>query len=52
MKVYVIWYMSEIKGGANLWGIFGTEEKAKEEVKNIKEECEIESAWYNEEEVL
>lgn len=51
MKVYIVWYMSEIKGNANLWGIYGTKESAEEEVKKIKEECKT-SAWWNEEEVL
>ena len=51
MKVYTVWYMSEIKGDAHLWGIYGTQEDAEKEIEKIKEECEI-PAWWNEEEVL
>ena len=52
MKVYTVWYMSEIKGDAHLWGIYGTQEGAEKEVEKIKDEDYGTSAWWNEEEVL
>ena len=52
MKVYLVWYMSEIKGDAHPWAIFETKEKAEEEIRRIKEEDYVTSAWWNEEEVF
>lgn len=41
-----------ILGGAHLWAIYETKEKAEEKIRKIKDEDYGTSAWWNEEEVL
>ena len=49
MKVWLVWYRNTETHKVNLWGIYGTEEKA----ENAKQEAESLDfmAWVNDEEV-